>query len=120
MCNTKNLENKLTKSFSSWLDQSELEARADLDLFEHLGHLEVPTADQASFIDLGNVIAHLDLLAQLVDNTALLDALDERVAGAVVRDGQTQRWLVLVYVDLLAIAAHMREYEVVEADLSAK
>ena len=86
------------------------------DLFEHLGDLEVAAPDKRAVIDLLDVVADTDAL-ELIHNAALLDALDERVAGAVVRDRQAQRVLVLRDVHHLGLTLDVREDEVLEPDL---
>ena len=51
---------------------------------------------------------------------AITDLLDEGVAGAVVRDGETKCGALLEDVGTLALAAHVGKEKVVEANLAAQ
>lgn len=79
----------------------------------------MPLAHHILAIQLLDVIAHADVL-DVVDDRVLLDPLDERIAGPVVRDGQSQGVLRLNDLDLLGPALAMGEDEVVQADLAAQ
>ena len=111
---------EFTESFTRRLNKTHLKLGAHRQLFKYLGHFEVSCAYQAFVVDAFDLIANFDAIAELVDDTALFDALDECVAGAVVSYCQAERRLVLVHQHVLRRAFHMREYKVVEADLTTE
>ena len=74
---------------------------------------------QTGAVDLLNVVAHIHAHG-LVHDGALLDTLNEGVAGSVVGDGQAERVLRLLHLHLLGPVLDVREDEVLQPDLTAQ